>query len=493
MRVRFGALTDVGKTREHNEDNFLVDRKLQLFVVADGMGGHASGEVASAMAVNTMRENVLRNRDILLEYESGRGGVDRRDVLALLEHSIQHASHRIFEKGLESPRQRGMGTTLTALLIAGGRGFIGHVGDSRLYLVRDSLVHQLTEDHSLLNELIKHGKVKSLGDIDHRFKNAVTRAVGVYETVEVDTLDFDILPGDRYLLCTDGLHGYLDTEEILQRIRAGELDEVAKNFVDFANEQGGRDNITNILVEVDEGERPDSLDDVRLRFDTLRSLRLFKYLSYNELVRVLNISSERTFDPGEALFREGDLDDRLYVLLKGEVRVCKSDVEMARLKPGAHFGEMALVDQTCRSADAITPTGCSVLSIERKDFYDLLRRNSTLAVKMLWSFVKALTERLRNANSEITRLRSEMEAGDGEPSAEARAASWRYREHMSDLVAFANAAEQMSGQLSDVERGELPPELLPLAEVRPLRPKVPPLPTAARPKTTDEPSSGTTE
>src|SRR6186713_3129580 len=171
--VRFSALTDVGKKRDHNEDNFLVDKKLSLFVVADGMGGHAAGEVASAIAVRTIHEEIKRERDLLNDFIAGARGASRvtnKDVLALMEHSVQRACSRIHEEAQNDTAKRGMGTTLSALLILGTRGFIAHVGDSRIYLGRGGAVQQITEDHTVFNELVKRGKLsrEAIDKIGHK-------------------------------------------------------------------------------------------------------------------------------------------------------------------------------------------------------------------------------------------------------------------------------------------------------------------------------------
>ena len=220
MELTFAAATDVGKHRDHNEDNFLIDRKLRLFVVADGMGGHAAGEVASSIAVHEVRDVVHDNRDLIESYRVDQDDVQGVQVQQILEHAIQRACSTVFERAQADQAKRGMGTTTSVLLVAGAdeklRGFIAHVGDSRIYLIRQNQCHQLTEDHSLLNELVKRGKVKE-GEIENspyaRFKNAVTRAVGVYPSVEVDTFDFDILPGDMLLLCSDGMYMYMEDED----------------------------------------------------------------------------------------------------------------------------------------------------------------------------------------------------------------------------------------------------------------------------------------
>src|SRR6476660_5306500 len=178
MDLSFWAATDVGKKREINEDNFLVDKKLSLFVVADGMGGHASGEVASKLAVHEFRNAVEAGREAIDKYAKGDPTVRPQDVLTVMEEAVQAAGQAVYRKGQAEPEKRGMGTTTSSLLIAGDRGFIAHVGDSRIYLVRQGQVHQLTEDHSLINELVRRGKIKR-DEIDGspyaKYKNAVTR------------------------------------------------------------------------------------------------------------------------------------------------------------------------------------------------------------------------------------------------------------------------------------------------------------------------------
>src|SRR5262252_6900740 len=186
MELSFWAATDVGKKREINEDNFLVDKALSLFVVADGMGGHASGEVASQLAVHEFRNAVEAGRDTVEGFAKTDGTVRPQDVLTLLEGAVQTAGQAVYHRGVKEPEKRGMGTTTSALLIAGDRGFIAHVGDSRIYMLRAGQVVQLTEDHSLVNELIRRGRITREGlegSPYKAYKNAVTRAVGVYENV----------------------------------------------------------------------------------------------------------------------------------------------------------------------------------------------------------------------------------------------------------------------------------------------------------------------
>ena len=400
ITVAFGARTDTGRVRDHNEDNFLVDKKLHLYVLCDGMGGHAAGAVASATAVNVVHESVVERQE-LLDRATPRPG-DRREVASLVENSVQRACYRIFERAVQNPRERGMGTTLTMLLLTGGRAYLGHVGDSRAYLLRDGSLYQLTEDHSLLNEMVKHGRVRSADDVSERFRNAVTRAVGVHESVEVDVIDLDVLPGDRFLLCSDGLHGLADDHTIHRLVTsAPDEDAACQSLIACANDRGGHDNVTAVVVSVLEVPGVDAAH-VRLRMETLRSLVLFRYLTFQELLKVQNIAVERHVEPGGSIFHAGTIEHCAYVVLNGRVRIRKDNVVIAVLESGYHFGEMALVDNTPRTADATAVEATELLVIHRPQFYELMRKNPSLAIKLLWSFVKALTIRLRVTNSELS-------------------------------------------------------------------------------------------
>lgn len=411
MELTFAAATDVGKHRDHNEDNFLIDRKLRLFIVADGMGGHAAGEVASSITVHEIRDVVHDNRDLIESYRVDRDDVDGVQVLQILEHSIQTACSTVFERAQAEQSKRGMGTTASVLLVAGAedklRGFIAHVGDSRIYLIRHGQCHQLTEDHSLMNELVKRGKVKE-GQIEKspyaRFKNAVTRAVGVYPSVEVDTFDFDVLPGDMMLMCSDGMYMYLDGEDTPALMSHEDIVKVPDTLIDLANDKGGSDNITAMVIRVSETEAPEAderAEELSLKLDVLKSLQMFRYLSYKELVRIMNISQTEDYESGEYVFREGEEGSDMYVVLSGMVRLDKGDVTVAEMTRGQHFGEMALVDRSRRSLSVIAATKSRLISIKRTDFYAVIKKEPPLAVKLLWSFVQVLTERLRKTTTEL--------------------------------------------------------------------------------------------
>ena len=418
MELKFFAATDIGRQRDHNEDNYLVDPTLHLFVVADGMGGHAAGEVASQIAVHEVSRVVRENADVIERYAKEHDAQARQEILAVMEHAVQTACASIYHRGQAEPDKRGMGTTTSALLIAGDRGFIAHVGDSRIYLLRQSQVHQLTEDHSLINELVRRGKIKR-DEVDSspysKYKNAVTRAVGAYESVETDTLDFEVLPGDHFLICSDGLHAYLKDSDVPEIMTADDIADAPKTMVALANAGGGHDNITAVVVRVESEattEHAARASDLANRVDVLKKMPLFKHLTYKEIMRLLNVLVVKDYKAGEKIIEEKTDGEELFIILSGKVKLHKDDAFITHLERGAHFGEMALVDRSKRSASATAEEDSRALMLRRRDFYEIIRKEPVLATKLLWSFVQVLTERLRKTTADLSGARLEAQAVD---------------------------------------------------------------------------------
>ena len=410
MDLKYWAATDVGRKRTDNEDNFLIDQELRLFVVADGMGGHASGEVASAMAVHTLRTILSRERD-LFEQDRVDDPTWHMEICMLLEYAVHIACEAIYRKGVQEPEKKGMGTTVVSLLIVGDRGYIAYVGDSRIYLLRGGIVYQLTEDHSLMNELIRQGKITAEAFDDSpyaQFKHAMTRAVGPNESVEVDTLDFDMIPGDAFLLCSDGLYEYLDDTDISRMLSLTEVKDIPGRLIDMANTRGGKDNITALIIQVPENaDGSDRAAEINFTLDTLKSIPLFASLTYQQLVRIMNLTRIVPFAAGDTLCHEGQDAEALFVVLRGMVELESGGSHVATLSSGSHFGEMALVDTSPRSATATALADGKVLLINREDFFEILRKEAPLAVKLLWAFIQELTNRLRATNQELGEVRSD--------------------------------------------------------------------------------------
>ena len=231
--MKYGVSTHPGRKRRHNEDAYVIEPP--LFAVADGMGGAKAGEVASGLAAAALKEN-----------DGGSGGEER--VTAL----IQEANRRVFTRANEDREAAGMGTTMTVALVEGDRVAFGHVGDSRAYRIRDGEIEQLTDDHSLVAELVRGGKLTPEEAESHPQRSVITRAVGTEPDVDVDTFTIEPQPGDLFLICSDGLTDMVDDVTIIRSIEnhRGDLDAAAKALVGAANRGGGEDNITVVFFEL---------------------------------------------------------------------------------------------------------------------------------------------------------------------------------------------------------------------------------------------------
>ncbi len=251
MRIRSAALTDVGRVREKNEDSHFVSDELGLYVVADGMGGHVGGAMASGIAVKTVAENVQQNLPAMLDG-AGVTPLESSPVPRMLADAVRAACAAIFEAAQQDPELQGMGTTVTSLWAKDGRAYIAHVGDSRCYLQRGDRIIQITDDHSLVNEQIKAGLITREQARQSRLKNIITRSVGFERDVAVDTFALPLSVGDKMLMCSDGLANFVDDTEIGIALATLGLDEVPTRMIGMANDRGGDDNITVVCVAAEE-------------------------------------------------------------------------------------------------------------------------------------------------------------------------------------------------------------------------------------------------
>ncbi len=250
-RVVVAANTDVGRKRTHNEDSYAVSEEKHLYIVADGMGGHASGEVASKMAIDIIDnffEMTESDPEATWPYkmDRSRGYEENRLVTG-----VKLANLRIYESAQRDAQLRGMGTTLVAVRVVDDGVLIAHVGDSRVYRLREGRLSQLTEDHSLLNDYIKMKRLSQEEIENFPHKHVIVRALGMKESVRVDTILDPAVPGDIYVLCSDGLSGAVEDSEIQQIVRdAPDLSHSCSTLIQRANEYGGPDNITVVCAKV---------------------------------------------------------------------------------------------------------------------------------------------------------------------------------------------------------------------------------------------------
>jgi protein phosphatase len=213
------------------------------------MGGHAAGEVASAEAIDQIYGMVKGRYGLVTEFLHSQSEESISAVLRLMESAVQAATYMVFGMAEQDPGRKGMGTTISTMLVAGRRAFIAQVGDSRIYHARGDLVTQLTEDHTLVNLQVKMGLLTPEQAKTAKHGNVITRAVGIHDYVEVDKFDVEVHAMDRFLLCSDGLHGYVEEPEEIKGFMSKALDEGTKALIDTANQRGGKDNISVILIE----------------------------------------------------------------------------------------------------------------------------------------------------------------------------------------------------------------------------------------------------
>ncbi len=252
MRVRFSGSTHVGKVRDHNEDAVFLPNSLRLAIVADGMGGHAAGEVASRLAVETISKyyaDTEIQEPLTWPYKVDR---EHRADTNRMVTAVKLANRKILEEAKREEKARGMGTTVDAIYFLDDSVIIGHVGDSRVYRMRNGRLTQLTEDHSLVNDYVKMKRVKAKDAEKMPHQNIIVRALGMKDAVLVDIVCESPEIGDCYLLCSDGLSGMLSDEQIAHVMKSHpDLDQAVDQLIDAANDEGGKDNITVVLARIE--------------------------------------------------------------------------------------------------------------------------------------------------------------------------------------------------------------------------------------------------
>ncbi len=249
LTIEARGITDVGQRRDHNEDSFLVDEGLGLFIVADGMGGHAGGGTASRLAVETIQAAVRHAKEAEPDsFGAEPGAVEDSPLPDVLRGAVEEACAVIYRTAQGDPDLAGMGTTVTAALVHGRVAYVAHVGDSRCYLLREGRIYQVSEDHSLVNEQLKAGAISPDEAKHSRFKNIITRSVGFEQQVQVDLMGLELEPGDGIVICCDGLSNLVDDPEILHIVEESTIDLAPGRLVALANDRGGDDNITVIVI-----------------------------------------------------------------------------------------------------------------------------------------------------------------------------------------------------------------------------------------------------
>lgn len=374
MKIHAFGSSDLGNKREQNEDAFLIDRNLSLFVVCDGMGGHAAGDVASRKAVEFVRAYIQERSEILEEAGSEPGGYFK--VVELAESATLATCERLHELASSDPNLAGMGTTMTLLIIVDGKAVMSHVGDSRLYLLRDQNLHQLSSDHTLVNEMIQRGAMTIEESETSPYQNVLTRSVGSVRAVEAEMLLFDLVPNDTFLLCSDGLTTYLeDDQELADFMSSSHLDTIPNKLIDIANLRGGHDNITALVVRIESDKSTDpGENETQLKTQLLSNSFLGERLSYNRLLRLVEISELKTFAKGDKVVKVGESCGGAIFVLNGSISYTHNIKGVQTLSVGDCLFVTSLSRGRKSKFDIVADDSATILQVPRLKFKRLAKR-----------------------------------------------------------------------------------------------------------------------
>ena len=395
------GISHAGKRRENNEDAFNVDNEIGVYIVCDGMGGHAAGEVASRMTVDALVRRIGDQRLLIRDVERAR---EQPQALArFLSQAVQAACAEVYEAASSDSRRAGMGTTVTALVIAGSHGVMAHVGDSRLYLYRGDALSQLSTDHTLVAEMVRHGIATREQARRGPYAHVITRAVGLQESVLVDTLVIDLVPGDRFLLCTDGLTEELE-DDVMANEMTGEFEELPETLLDRALDSGGRDNVTLIAVHVqpeDEQTEDDRLwSETYDVLDAVASCRLFAGLRLANIQRIANLCELTNKEAGDRLFRRAESGTSMAILVDGRLAVIRDGQVLGVLtEAGDTVGTSFLLAACPAAADVEAAAPSRVLMLRHDRFQAFCKRRPWLGIELLARLGRISTASLTRARN----------------------------------------------------------------------------------------------
>ncbi len=402
MKFLSFSISDTGKKRKNNEDSFIEKPDIGLYAVADGMGGERFGEVASEMAVGCIEKYVRENSTVIDAFRFNNSNENRHQVLNMLADALRNSNTKVFREAEKRDVDGKMGTTLTVLLTIGSTGFMVHAGDSRLYMIRGNEVTQLSTDHTVANEYrMKYGQ--SGEGFDPGFSSMLTRAIGVKEYVEPEKLTFTIVPDDRYLICSDGLHNYFDESwediESMLTDRSGKpekedkyLSQCVNSMLDIVYKGGADDNVTILMLSAF-GVTDEEVTGTRTlleEFEALRDIDLFKNLDYKELLTVMENAEIRTYNKFDVVSRTSSENEELFVIVEGRVSALKGSRHIKTFETGSHIGEVAFLTGEKPAFNLFVDKTSTFLVLKREVFDKIITDNPSLGIKLLLQLATAL-------------------------------------------------------------------------------------------------------
>lgn len=400
MRVRSGGCVGHINSKQTHEDCVAIDPNGSFFILSAGMGANESGALASRKVCEAIVRTLVPKREQMDALASDIHPDARKMLMSVLCDALRQAEREIFKLVESNPLYKGLAATCDLVYLSNGTAYIAHIGDSRVYLLRGDTGRQLTVDHNMYEFLRAQGK-RDDEIVYNPYRERIIRALGMSINADIDTLQFDLRQGDRIVLCSSGLHRYLqNATHLAQLYRTVEPQRAAEFLTNFAYEHNGTTCVSNICIEISEPGRRHASIETDSKITALEQICFFRDLSYQEMLQVMPITFERSYEQGKVIIHEGDEGDELFILVEGTCEVTNSGVKLAKLEAGSSFGELSLVDRQPRSATVKALKPSRVLIIRATDF-EKLTISGSLAVKLLWNVVHELSERLRRSSDTI--------------------------------------------------------------------------------------------
>ncbi len=423
MRYEAAVASDTGKVRSENQDSYAMEwgkrpsakgDVVGVFVVADGVGGRLHGDVASKAFCHHMLGRALAVEH-WVDYRWEVDREQRKRMLALLDEAFSGAAGDVYRRAQDNHRLSGMATTGVAMVGIERGAFLGHVGDSRAYLLRGPKVFRLTEDHTVANQLVREGVLKAEDAVGHPYAGSLARAIGTAAHVDVDTLFIKVEEGDRFIICSDGLTRYVGGGRLRDfSARYPAAQQLADALVFAANDAGGEDNITVMVVDAVADRAPTrqrgGVKRVGLatQLGFMHDMFLFTALNQQEIMRVMRVGHTVAYKAGDSIIDDGQIGDEMYIVLDGEAVVYKGAEELTTIGPGGHFGELALIEGHARSADVVARTDMQCMVMNREDLFALIREDPNLGTKLLLAFLKNMSARVRGLSENVKSLSNRL-------------------------------------------------------------------------------------
>lgn len=385
-----------GSDRIKNDDHFLIKDEVGLHIVCDGFGEDGRGALASQMTTDFIARVMMAQKKVFTEYKTKPTDKLRHDITELVEQAVNKISLQILSIISKESIRRQMGTTLSMVLVAGNGVFLAHIGNSRIYLLREDSVHLLTEDHVRKKTDKKTKMVDDELSAHGLSSTALTRMLGASQQLKVDLLYFEVMPGDTLLLCTDGASDVLDNTKIFEIIKETEEANLSKAILAYAKSHNPNENATAVTISFTPSKKKSETATPQAKFSTLLKIPLFSQFDYKEMSKVMTFMKTKKFKAGDKIVTEGETGEELFVILAGAADVIVNEKIVAELRDCDYFGELSLIDKEPRSATVTAKSDLEVLVLERKNFEHLISHEPQLSVKMLWRFAQTLTSRIRH-------------------------------------------------------------------------------------------------